>query len=543
MNWIFLDFGSYRFKALKASIEGNQVELESSLSFPCHPEFFEGLDFPTSSAWAAMSVQLHENNWLSEEQSAVISQLPGSYLETRYLEFPFNSPKKIDRVLEMELESQIPFEIEKLIEKHHLLKGPGVRESASALVHVISYQRELIRKYEKELKAFQLSVPAFSADTLSLPSLRLGLEAPPVFAFLYFGHRKTHWVLMQQSGEVLAQRVFWWGGELLIRALAAGLQISNEEAEAVLKSTSCLDRSAETSDEDLVRRELLETQVVQFANLFRQSLKAHLQTGLDIPKPLPIFVMGGLSRLAGLQSLITTKLEGDFELQLQDYPIENLTSICRNLDSLPELDSTYGLLAQALSQTRSQKGRVFHFSESGFQLQQNIRRIKGQGLSLLRKVAVILIAPVAYLIFSLSMDRLEQRQLETSVRGFLQESRLDLDLEASISDIINQLRRMNRTRVQMQSFLEEDELSPLMILTGLSRAIPSRVKVDMNEFQVTETQVNLDLDTDGSSSHLTIMSSIQSLYPNASSSELRACDRFPNCQNFKVQFPRQGSGS
>lgn len=541
MNWIFLDFGSFRIKALKAVVDHRQVEIVDSLEFESHPEFFEGLDFPTSSAWAAASVQLHERNWLGEDAGAVLAQLPSTYLETRYLRFPFRSAKKIDRVLTMELESQIPFDVEDLIAKHHLLKGPGVAESPEALVHAMAYQRERIKAYEHELKSFQMSVPAFSTDLLCLPSLRAALPNPPLAGLLYFGHRKTQWILFQASGEILANRVFWWGGDSLSQSISTSLSLPLGEARDKLHRLSAEDLKDPTTKEGIQLRDVVDSQLNQFFNQFRQNLKAHLQAGLEIPAGLPVYILGGPAELPELKERFQQRFDGEFDLEVEDYPVENLTSSIRNLDTLPDLNSAYGLLAQALAQTRNQKSKLYNFSESNFQLQQNLRKIRSQSLLFARRAALILIAPIVYLILSLTLDHFESKRVENSVKNFIVESRLEVNTDQSVSGILDDLRRLNRLRSEMQEALTTDESGPLILLTLLSQQISSRTKIDINEMQVTETQVSFEADTDGEASHSQIMEAIRRLNPQASSSALKACDRYPNCQRFRVQFPREVS--
>jgi hypothetical protein len=539
MNWIFVDFGSFRIKCLRASVGAKHLEIQDYLEFESHPEFFDGLDFPTPSAWAAVSVQLHENGWLSDEAGAVISQLPGSYLETRYLQFPFKNEKKIDRVLTMELESQIPFDVEDLIEKHHLLKGPGVVESPKALVHIMTYQRDLIKKYEHELKSFQMSVPAFTADTLSLSALRLALPAHPVTGLLYFGNRKTHWNLFQSSGEILASRLFWWGGDSMAQSLSSSLSVDMGSARERLHSLSEEDLTDAGDMRAIQIRDVVDSQLTLFFNSFRQSLKAHLQAGLELPKPLPIYILGGPSHLPQLAQKFQARFEGEFDLRIEAYPMENLTSVCRNLDQLESPEAAYALIAQGLLQLRSRRGKVYNFSESSFQFQQNLKKIRKQSFKLLQSAALIFLAPLAYLFVSFTLDYLENKRTENSVRQYVAESRLEVNLDQGISSIIDDLRRLNRLRGEMQQALMTDESGPLMLLTLMSQQISSRTKIDIHEFEVTETQVRIVADTNSAESHAEILRSLERLHPELSSSALKACDRFPGCQSFQIQFPRE----
>lgn len=539
MRWINLDFGAHQIKALKCFVEGNRIEIEDFVRWESKPEYFEGLDFPSDQAWAAVSVGLNELNWLdTDSEAAVISHLPASYLESRYLRFPFRQEKKISRVLPLELESASPFDLDEIIIKHRLLRPNETRVEKDGHVLVLSYRRELIQKYETQLRQFQVSPPSISVDALTLVGLRQVIHSAHHFALLSIGHKKSSLLLTNAQGHISAVRVFWWGGEKIRESLSKRLKIDPQEAQKILETKASLQVTQETASTEMEIAEAIEESFTPFLNELRQSLKSLQVSEVNWTRPLQVFSIGKVASIPGLLSRLKEPLQSEFDLEFHNFPYESLYNHVSGLEKVDDLVSATPVLGAALVQTKNNRSKTFNFSESSFQFQQNLKKLQSESLGIVKKIALLLIAPFVYLVASAVITSMESNRVEAALREQLERSRIEVSESANLSEIEDQVQRQLISFRQKANALSEDQSSPLLVLSNLSRSISSQHKVDMKNFKVDSEQVRLNFETDSSSSQNEILESIQVIYPDASISETRECDSYENCRSFSLEFSR-----
>lgn len=541
MRWIYLDFGSYRLKALRVFIEGNKVLLEDYARWESKPEFFEGLGFPTTEAWQTMAQGLQELGWIGENStSVVISNLPGAYLETRYVSFPFSSQKKIDKVLPLELESSIPFDLDEMLIKSQTLKPPiAATDQDKSLVLVMAYQRELIKKYEEEHRRFQLTIPSISVDILALTALRQATPAGTAQGFLSIGHKKTQWIFFGPNGQCVAAKTFWWGAESMQKELMKSLQIPESRARDLFVDSASLEVSTDSQSIHIRMTGALEESLNEFMNEFRQSLKGLQQNGIELPKPFPVYTLGSASRLPGLNTRLEERFRSEFGMSVQQFPLDNLESQISGLQHIEDPMSIMNCLGQALLQTKNHRGKVIHFSESNFQLQQNLRRFRSQSAKILRRVGILVLAPLLYLVTAFFLGGNEQEALRAQLQQSLAKAQLQFDESTPIETIKARLQKELISFRQKSEALREDENSPLMILSDLSTLLPHDLKIDIKEFRATETKVIIQANTDSAQSSDRILGMIQKVYPNAQKGGIENCTQYKGCKAFTIEFDRE----
>lgn len=538
MKWIILDFGSHQVKALKTEIDGQKVRILDFFTWTSSPDFFEGLEFPTSSAWSKASQELNARGWLSDEGLVVCSHLPSTYLETRYLRFPFKSDKKIEKVLPLEIESAVPFDVDDILLKSRILKGPGVEESPEALVLVMAYKRDLIQKYETELRHFQVSIPSISVDILNLASLRQVVKSDPIFGFLNIGHRKTQLLLLQDSGSTIAARTFFWGGEALRQKLESQLKVTPERALELLRGNASFDVTTESQSVHIEMAEALEESLNQFLNEFRQSLKSFQQQGLTLPKGLPIYILGKPAQIPGIRTRMEERFKLEFDLRFFHYPFEDLNKVVQGLMQLDDPIVALPAIAQALGQTRQHRPKIQPFSESSFQFQQNIKKLRSESFGLIRKAAVLLIAPAIYLIVSFFIQQREAAHLSGQIEKKLNQAGIEIDATQPTDRIIKELNQMliaNREKIEQ---LKEDQTSPLFILSDLSKAISPNIKLDVKEFRVSDDKVFISGQTNSEENRRAIVSAIATIFGEIREGNSTTCEGEGGCVTLNVEFNR-----
>jgi hypothetical protein len=536
MKWIVLDFGTHRLKALKCEVDNQKVRILDFAEWDSRPDYFRGLGFPDAQAWAAMTVHLNEVEWIQPEEDYVVTAaLPSAYLETRYLRFPFKNEKQIEKVLHFELESLLPFDVEDLLVRHKILEGDGLSHKKDGLVLSFCYKRDYVKSWETELKKFQVSSPPVTTEILSLAALKPPAVHENLFGLLEVGHSKTQFLILQKSGNVLAARTFIWGTGNLIQSIATGLKLDFAQAEAAYLKN--FDEPSEQVNA------CLHTAIEGFAQEWRQNLKGFMGEGLKLPQPLHIYVMGRSARHSEFIDLIQTNLHHDPALQLERFPVESLFQKTVQGGEVLGADPDKALpaLAFILSQSRTMRGRIPLFSESSYQFQQNLKRIRSSSLQVVRKVAILLIAPFLYSVFQFVIQERENVQVLSQIQENLQRVGLR-EIEAqSAQDVVRQLRRESQLNQLKVEQMKEDLSSPLAILTQISQIIPANLKIDVKEFRVSESLVTLKAQVPTSDSAESIATELRKWSPQLKMGALTTCTASPQCKEVTFELPRSAA--
>ncbi len=534
MKWITIDFGTRRIKALRLSLDGQRLQMEDFVSVDVRPDFYKGLALPDNPAWAAITIALNEVDWLgSNDDYVIFSALPSAYLETRYLKFPFKSEKKIEKVINFELEAAVPYDVEEIQLRSQILEGPGVAPlKKDTLVLALAYRRELIKGFESELKKFQLSNPSMTAQILSLSSLRQAIQEPEVYGILELGHSKSELVLLQSRGSILAAKTFWWGGKTLIQAIAEEFSQDPQQAEETLIRYD--------SEKPLTKNMTIATK--SMATEMRQAFKGYQGSGLQLPKPFVIYTLGRPSKNQAVMAILEDTLKNEFEVEFKPYPLAQLRS--RNLggfDKVAEIEEALPALSIALCQMRQHRSKVPSFSETGFQFQQNLKKIRSGSFSLLRKVALLLVAPFLYAILQIVVQERENRELMTKLPGILNGTGFKIDSDETTDDLVLKMKKEfanNRAKITQ---MQKNEDSPLIVLTELSRLIPSHLKIDVKDLRINASSIFFSADTDTNETANKIVDSLKGAYPKIKSGNPTNCQNNSKtaCKTFTVEIERE----
>jgi len=535
MKWIILDFGTHETKALKVEMDANRLEILDFADWPSRPDYFKGLGFPESTAWSAATIQLNELDWLNPEEEVYVSAaLPSAYLETRYLKFPFRDEKKIEKVLTFELEAQLPFDIEDLLLRHRVLEGEGLQAGKKeTVVLCFSYKRDQIKTFETELRKFQISMPPLTAEILALSSLRQAITTEPVFALLECGHSKSQLLLLQRAGGILASRTFLWGGERIIQNIASEHSLDFAKAEEAFWQY-------QPSSDPLKIGDSLDQSIHQFVLELRQTLKGLSAQHIELPKPLPVFVVGGLSKTPDFLQKIEKGLGADLPASVRPFPLDSLLARgIHGANRLADPEKAITVLSIALSQLRQHRGKIPAFSESGFQFQQNLKKLKSSSFSILRKVALLLIAPFLYSLFQFYFQEKESRVIIASLTETLGKTGLKVGEISSTDEIVKRLKKERAANRQKIDQLAEDQNSPLVVLTDISNRISTNLKIDVKDFKVSTSLISVTAETTSAEAADAIVKSLKELYPSIKMGALTACGSKADCKSVTFEIERE----
>ncbi len=535
MKWIVLDFGTHETKALHCQMEAHRLEILDFASWQSKADFFKGLGMPEAPAWAQATIQLNELEWLNAEEDAiVVAALPSAYLETRYLKFPFKNEKKIEKVMNFELESVLPFDVEEILTRHRLLEGEGVDSTRrEATVLAFGYRRDQIKSLETELRKFQTALPPITAEILSLSSLRQAIQNESVYALLEVGHSKTQFLILQRSGGILATRTLWWGGQSIIQQIASDHSLDFAEAEAAFWQYN--PQSDEKGIQGCIQRA-----IAPFGLDLRQTLKSLPNQGILLPETLPTYLVGPMNQVGGFKEEVRAASGNDPKLDVRSFPISSLFGkAVGGLDTLKDPEKALVAVSIALSQSRHHRSRIPVFSESGFQFQQNLKRLRSSSFSILRRVALILVIPFIYSLVQFSVQSKESQMIVKNLKSILERTGLPLGEIDSTDEIVERLKKeraLNRKKIDQ---LAEDQTSPLLVLNSISKLMPPQIKIDVKEFKVTEALVLITAETPSVEDANAVLNSLKSYSDKIKMGAVNNCASKQNCKTFTIEIERE----
>lgn len=506
--------------------------IEDFAQFASQPDYFKGLGFPDAPAWAAATIGLNELDWLKhDEEITVLSALPSAYLETRYLKFPFRNQKQIEKVLPFEMESSLPYDVEDIQIRNLILEGDGVTVTKKeALVLAMAYRRDPIKGFEAELRKFEMSIPPFTTQNLALSALRTAITEFPVFGMLEFGHSKSHFLVLQRAGGILGSRTFWWGGKTIADSIATELQIDSQKAERIV-----LDMG-----ENRAQLKSIDTAIQNFIVELRQTLKGMAHAGIKLPKPFPVFYLGSPAKIPDLLTEVSDALRVELGLEFYPYPADRLFGRgLQGRENLTELEPALPALSIALSQMRIHRARIPTFSETGFQFQQNLKKLKTGSFSLLRKVALLLIAPFIFGVVQLVLVSKEDKVLMGGLNQLLRNSGFQFSEKASTDEILSKMKKelsANRRKIDQ---LEEDKSSPLVVLTQISKALPLSATIDVKDFKITRNRILMTAETPTTETANQISAALKEKFPTTKVGAISACPSKKDCKTFTLEIERE----
>jgi len=296
--------------------------------------------------------------------------------------------------------------------------------------------------------------------------------------------------------------------------------------------------STESQSVHIEMAEALEESLTLFMNEFRQSMKSYQQQGLTLPKGLPLYLMGKPSQIPGLRKRMEERFKNEFDIRFLPFPTENLSKSVIGLDQLEDIQIALPALSQVLAQTKINRPKIQPFSESSFQFQQNIKKLRSESIGILKKVGVILVAPVIYLVVSFFLQQKEAKHLSTQIDERLRSAGIELNADQPSEQLLKELGSslvQNRSKIEK---LQEDKNSPLFILNDLSRIIPSNVKIDVTEFRVTDNRVSIFGETNSEQNRKDIVKALRTLFDDVKEGNTGPCTSSAECVTLNVEFAR-----
>lgn len=246
------------------------------------------------------------------DADAIVAGVPGVQVLLREVELPFTEEKSIAPVLAFRLDGLLPRPVETMVYDWHMLrKGPEGSLLLCPAADKIWLEHWLAEVRSGGADPRQLTLSMLAIENLS-PHLDLPLEDGTV-AFVDLGHRATQLSLVRH-GRVEAVRAISRGGHQVTQAIAKALGIAYHDAERAKHEDLRIDSmpggipgEPHRGSGQLTEDE--QSRVARAAVSALEPLLREVKMSLDSlarrgERPSRIVLMGGTSRIAGLDRLV-----------------------------------------------------------------------------------------------------------------------------------------------------------------------------------------------------------------------------------------------
>jgi hypothetical protein len=398
------------------------------------------------------------------------------------MEVPFSNSRKIDNIIEFEMEGLIPFEIESIHYDYTILKS----ESNKSEILAAYISTEVFKKFLQQIQHGGIEPRYIGVDTLDLSCLRFTglLPLQGNFALLDLGHMKSN--LMVLDGEnMLGARCISWGGHYLTQAIAKALQLTYEQAETFKHSKAQWDLESQDPVALAVKQSLDDLQIQLKQTIFSIYEK-------KAPPLEAFYLMGGTSKLTGIDSFFSNLF--NINVSHLDILDDRYTTFYDREKARPIIPNS---LAEGLRAVYPSKGLRVNFRRGEFSYKKDIELLGGSFKKVGSLAASVAFLGLLYFIvayFSLStqatkMNKNLDKLLKTAAIDLPKSSRQSPTttinfLNGKISSLEDKLKRVEGGGVH----------SSLEILKLISEAMPQREEfvLDIDDLNISTDRVRME---------------------------------------------------
>ena len=388
----------------------------------------------------------------------ILTALPGDRVTWRTIFLPFRDRKRLTQTIPFELESSVPFALDEVIVDYHVLS----RDRAGTTVLAAMVPKSVLENHLEVLQKVGLDPKVVDVGPLSaLNALSLIPDLPKTFAFLDLGARSTT-VALYRDGEL------------------AGLRTLTGSTPGPLSGST--NGSGNGAAADGHPPSSLATEI-------RWTLLA--LNGALLEEGLPCLIAGDRDSVAALQP----EIESELPVKVRVLDKLKVTTADASAERMvPAFASTIGLALREVAPNNAM-GVNFRRDEFTFhRAQQELRRA-------LRGVVALLSVVIALTVVQLFLD---YRQLAGRV------AQTEAQIQAVVNDALGTKGTSKDPRGQLQSELENlrgrvtmmKDIVPVStstsidVLRAISGAVPNKVRIDSEEYQMDPNEVRLRANTD-----------------------------------------------
>lgn len=286
-----LDVGSRSIRLARLKVGFKTVELEKLVSVEAGEE-----------AWAAIREGV-------KGADQVFTTLPGDQLAIRQLEFPRAASKRLEQILPIELDGEIPFDVDEMVFGHRITNQGSERIDVLA----VAVKRTLIEETLAKLGEVGINPREIAPAPIILAELAKQTAPQETVAVIDVGHSRTD-IAIVERGEFKQARTSSYAAADITRELAKAFGVPEETAEEWKRSAKylVLGDLEHLADEQRRAVDAVRSATDQLVREVRQTLAAHSLKGGESVSHLVL--CGGGSRLRGLGEYLSSELGVPVEL-------------------------------------------------------------------------------------------------------------------------------------------------------------------------------------------------------------------------------------
>ncbi|MBI4585242.1 MAG: pilus assembly protein PilM [Planctomycetes bacterium] len=481
-----IDIGTHSIKVVQLKISESGAFIQNALYFDRAALHSRGVDPQDRVAVAALlKSQMSEHRIPTR---GVVLSISGSDSMLRYTSIPPVPSWRLKIIMEYEVKEVAEKIGEKLASDFRVLQLP--RESTDDQVILIGLSKEEnLEKILSDLEAAGIYVSKAVPAPLALYAAynAFGPKADPdspeddLSVVVDLGRSNLSLALVLNNNLAYARSVTF-GGESFTELVARDLGVEAERAEALKIREGTVDIESHRSRVELVNA--LRGGAAQLLNLIQSSLRfCRTQTGAKLPEPTRIVLLGGGSRLRGLDRYLHQALKRPVEI----FHPSGVMATGALVESAADVFKSYpGDFAVPLGLA------ALGVQEHGFSLSILPSRYRERRLFWDR--TVFLYAAGAFLLAAL-LSGLSDAFLLNSDANQVAESldKARKDLESRKSEMDGNIYKNTRSRERLNRLLREIEVSTFQ--TFLSDALKKHLRA---EVRLSRLKLEAELDGDGS---------------------------------------------
>ncbi|UCD85945.1 MAG: type IV pilus assembly protein PilM [Deltaproteobacteria bacterium] len=466
---IGLDIGSHSIKAARLQGSIRSFEIDA---------FYEKI-IPRESEYPSEEVIIDTlREMVSEGEMGgytFITSLPGNRLFARIISLPFTDEKKIEQVVDFEVEGDLPFPLEELVVDYHILQ----KKEKESRILVSAVEKEFFKNYLSVLATAGIDPRIVDIDSLALFNLSqiitAGNDKEKCLSIIDFGASKTS-ICIFNNGQVFFVRTIPLAGDSITREVQKDFGLSFAQAEEIKL------HNGELSQDEKERLSMIIRKVV--GQLLQEISQTFYHFGeMNIKRVDEVFICGGTSNLLNLPEYLTEKLG------IEVKKLKVVKEIPNSLTRTSELDSiSPQSIALALREVSRANVSQINFRKGEFSFRKAIKEIQGS-LIFTGVMAFVILFLASFSFFSRYYQTNSQYQeLQKETNAIFAET---FPGEVKIVDPVRQMQSKIEEMERKIGYSSENAEPILDFLQEICERIPNEIKIDVEDLLIDFEQIRM----------------------------------------------------
>lgn len=429
----------------------------------------------------------------SRDADVVSMSFPGQFLSSRVIELPFTNTKKLNQIVEFEIEGYVPFPLEDLFFDYHVLDQT---ENQSRLLCVYMHKAKF-KKYMENLENIQVDAKYFGADFIDLAGIAQIAMVPHqgLYALCDIGHSKTNFLIMDGK-QLKYARTIGIGGYHFTRVIQRAFNLNQEKAEAMKLSRGKL--FVREDDSDQIAR-ILNRVAKELVTSIKQTIlgAANIYGNISIPA---VYCCGGGSKMSGMPDYLS------FHLRTNVFELEALNFVNHQFEETEEINKIIPqVLSTALRSIYSNKLPKINFRKGEFAFKQDIEFITREFKSAAVLFVVILVMGICYYFYADYHYSERMAAVDKQVEKVLDSEYKEIGLKTGRGRTGKPLKQYLKTATAKLSEIKTEGVfaanpgkNVVAMMQDLSEALPPKkdLSFEITEFNFSDDFLRLDARTD-----------------------------------------------